>query len=112
MKTIEYHITKSFDKKTGKMHHTIECNGKTIYNLEFNCSEAGYEPPSPVDYLEAALAGSQINIIPQYHQELSNIAFEIHLLNTCNTNSVKRNLPFISKIKALLTKVVPKITSI
>ncbi|RHU30983.1 hypothetical protein DXD68_04100 [Parabacteroides sp. TM07-1AC] len=112
MKTIEYHITKSFDKKTGKMHHTIECNGKTIYNLEFNCSEAGYEPSSPVDYLEAALAGSQINIIPQYHQELNNVAFELHLLNAYSIDNTKKSLSFISKTKALLTKVLSKITSI
>lgn len=112
MKTIEYHITKSFNEKTGKMHHTIECNGKTIYNLEFKCSETGYEPSSPVDYLEAALVGSQINITPQYHQELSNIAFELHLLNVCSTDNTKRDLSFVSKIKSLLTKVLSKITSI
>ena len=126
MKTIEYHITKSFDKKTGKMHHTIECNGKTIYNLEFNkpkqdgicdvCGSELYEiedePSSPVDYLEAALAGSQINIIPQYHQELNNVAFELHLLNAYSIDNTKKSLSFISKTKALLTKVLSKITSI
>lgn len=112
MKTIEYHITKSFNEKTGEMHHSIECNGKTIYNLEFKYSETGYEPSSPVDYLEAALNGSQIKIVPQYHEELNNIAFELHLLNACSTDNSKKNLSFKSKIKALLTKVLSKITSI
>lgn len=104
MQTIEYHIIKSFDGKTGIMYHTITCNGKTIYNLEFNYSKDN-TPFSPVDYLEAALNGSQINITPQYHDELSNIAFELHLLNAC-TNIPSKNISLVSGIKMLLYRLL------
>mgnify|MGYP003469369670 FL=1 len=104
MQTIEYHITKSFDKKAGIMHHIISCNGKTIYNLEFKFSTSN-TPFSPVDYLEAALNGSQINIVPQYHNELNNIAFELHLLKTSTDNSSK-SLSLISRLKILLSKLL------
>ena len=104
MQTIEYHITKSFDKKAGTMHHIISCNGKTIYNLEFKFSTSN-TPFSPVDYLEAALNGSQINIVSQYHNELNNIAFELHLLKTSTDNSSK-SLSLISRLKILLSKLL------
>lgn len=103
MNTDQYHITKSFNKESGKIQHVITHNGKTIYSMEYKFTSTGDRPSSPIDYLEAALRGEQIIIIPQYHQELQNIAFKLHLLNVCKTDE-KTRISFRNQLKVIFSK--------
>ena len=96
----EYNITKSFDKKTGKIRHIITKDREIVYDMTFKLSKNRNTPFSPIDFLEAALDGEQVIINPQYYRELQNIAFELHLLNVCKTDMKKKNHHLQTKLKA------------
>ena len=97
----EYNITKSFDKKTGKIRHIITKDREIVYDMTFKLSKNRNTPFSPIDFLEAALDGEQVIINPQYYRELQNIAFELHLLNVCKADMKKEkyHLQTRSKVK-------------
>lgn len=106
MSITEYKIIKSFDKKAGSIRHTITKNGYTIYDLSFTLPNTGESPLTPINIFEAAINGEQIIITPQYHQELQNIAFELHLLNICKANNEEMKLTFVCKIENVIKKII------
>ena len=106
----EYNITKSFDKKTGKIRHIITKDREIVYDMTFKLSKNRNTPFSPIDFLEAALDGEQVIINPQYNRELQNIAFELHLLNVCKTDNEKEKPSFTNKVKGLIKKIVSLFT--
>ena len=106
----EYNITKSFDKKTGKIRHIITKDREIVYDMTFKLSKNRNTPFSPIDFLEAALDGEQVIINPQYYRELQNIAFELHLLNVCKADYEKGEISFTNKIKGQIKKMVSLFT--
>ena len=110
MVVTKYCITKSFDKTTGHIRHTIIKDGKTVYEMTFKLSPNGSIPFSPIDFLEASLNGDQTIIVPQYYRELQNIAFELHLLNVCKSNDEKRKTSFANNIKSLINRITSLFT--
>ena len=106
----KYCITKSFDKNTGHIRHTIIKDGETVYDMTFKLSQSDNIPFIPIDFLEASLNGEQIIITPQYYRELQNIAFELHLLNVCKTDNEKEKPLFINKVKGLIKKTISLFT--
>ena len=106
----EYNITKSFDKKTGKIRYIITKDREIVYDMTFKLSKNRNTSFSPIDFLEAALAGEQVIINPQYYRELQNIAFELHLLNVCKADNEKGEISFTNKIKGQIKKMVSLFT--
>ena len=106
----KYYITKSFDKTTGHIRHTIIKDGKTVYDMTFKLAPNSNIPFSPIDFLEASLNGEQTILVPQYYRELQNIAFELHLLNACKSNDEKREISFANKIKGLINRIISLFT--
>ena len=102
----EYNITKSFDKKTGKIRYIITKDREIVYDMTFKLSKNRNTPFSPIDFLEAALAGEQVIINPQYYRELQNI----HLLNVCKADNEKGEISFTNKIKGQIKKMVSLFT--
>ena len=102
----EYNITKSFDKKTGKIRHIITKDREIVYDMTFKLSKNRNTPFSPIDFLEAALDGEQVIINPQYYRELQNIAFELQRSNKKNGFSfyliLKKLLPLNASSKDFL----------
>ena len=106
MTITEYKIIKSFNKEVGNVQHTIIKEGCIIYDISFMLPNSGESPLTPIDVFEAAINGEQITITPQYHQELQNIAFELHLLNACKTNDEKQKLTFVCKLKNAIKRII------
>jgi hypothetical protein len=44
----KYYITKSFDKTTGHIRHTIIKNGKTVYDMTFKLAPNSNIPLAPL----------------------------------------------------------------
>ena len=87
----EYNITKSFDKKTGKIRYIITKDREIVYDMTFKLSKNRNTPFSPIDFLEAALAGE-------------------HLLNVCKADNEKGEISFTNKIKGQIKKMVSLFT--
>ena len=59
----EYNITKSFDKKTGKIRYIITKDREIVYDMTFKLSKNRNTPFSPIDFLEAAGSSSNLVVI-------------------------------------------------
>lgn len=110
MTSTEYKIIKSFDREVGNIRHTIIKNGCIIYDMSFMLPNTGESPLTPIDIFEAAINGEQITIPPHYHQELQNIAFELHLLNVCKRSDEKMKLTFACKFKNAIKRIISLFT--
>lgn len=78
--------------------------------MSFTLPNTGESPLTPIDIFEAAINGEQITITPQYHQELQNIAFELHLLNVYKRDDEKMKLTFACKFKNVIKRIISLFT--
>lgn|SRR5574344_185867 len=111
MKIKEYKIIRSIDKENMILRDTILKNEKLIYETSYKLSNTRTNSPiNPIDIFEAAINGEQITIIQNHNQELQNIAFELHLLNSCKETKIKFQIISTNKFKNTIKKMISLFT--
>lgn len=107
----EYHITVSLDSETDTIHHVIrDGHGTLVYNMSNRrlTSRNGFAL-APTIYLEAALDGKQVIILPDSCScELHKTINDLRRIKSCEPNEVKAHPTFGSRFRDYLKQLFSK----